>query len=66
MGCSFGLLLLVGCQAIPVHRQAVLSQPNLQFSESSAFAYGTRTTANLEPGTEARGGAAASGCSACQ
>lgn len=64
--CSILMAVLSGCQAIPAYEQAYLSQPGMQFSDSTVETDDPSLIAQVEPGTDDDGGAAASGCSACR
>ena len=68
LGLLSGLLvlLLTGCRQIPVYEQVSLSRPGMQFSDSPALAGTSALLSTIEPGTDDRGGANASGCTACQ
>ena len=57
--------LLAGC-AVPVHRQRLVSKPNMQFSDSPVFNYQSRTLSQIETGAAASGGAQAAGCTSCR
>ncbi|MEX0320523.1 MAG: hypothetical protein AB3N63_00035 [Puniceicoccaceae bacterium] len=60
------VIALSGCAAVPAYEQAELSRPGMLFSDSPALADGGSLIASVEPGTDDRGGAAASGCTVCQ
>lgn len=60
------VIALSGCAAIPAYEQAELSRPGMLFSDSPALSDGGSLIASVEPGTDDRGGAAASGCTVCQ
>lgn len=60
------VIALSGCAAVPAYEQAELSRPGMLFSDSPALVDGGSLIASVEPGTDDRGGAAASGCTVCQ
>lgn len=57
---------LMGCKAIPLNQQGLVSKPNMTFSDSPVFAYQSNVLTQVEPGTAGSGGAQAAGCTACQ
>ena len=59
------LPLLAGC-AVPVHQQRLVSQPNMQFSDSPVFAYQSRLLPQVESGAAASGGGQNAGCTSCR
>lgn len=60
------VLAFAGCAAVPAYEQAQLSRPGMLFSDSPALSDSSSLVASVEPGTDDRGGAAASGCTICQ
>lgn len=62
LACSW----LLGCKAIPLNQQGLVSKSNMTFSDSPVFAYHSNVLTQLEPGTAGSGGAQAAGCTACQ
>lgn len=60
------LLSAGGCASVSLSDQARLSHPGLQFSDSPALADTGSVFSTVEPGTDDRGGASASGCTACR
>ncbi len=65
VACILCGLLLSGC-AVPVHQQRLVSQPNMQFSDSPVFSYQARQLTQIESGAAAYGGAQAAGCTSCR
>jgi hypothetical protein len=65
MACILCGILLSGC-AVPVHEQRLVSQPNMQFSDSPVFSYQARQLTQIESGAAASGGAQAAGCTSCR
>lgn len=61
-----GMGLLTGCAHPTISDQAQLSRPGMTYSDSPALADSGSLLSRLEPGTDNRGGASASGCTACQ
>lgn len=59
------LAVASGC-AVPVHEQRLVSQPNMQFSDSPVFNYQARQLTQIESGAAASGGAQAAGCTSCR
>jgi hypothetical protein len=57
---------LMGCKAIPLNDQGLVSKPNMIFSDSPVFAYQSNVLTQIEPGTAGSGGAPVAGCTACQ
>ena len=57
---------LIGCKAVPLNQQGLVSKPNMTFSDSPVFAYQSNVLTQVEPGTAGSGGAQAAGCTACQ
>ena len=62
---SLALAVLAGC-AVPVHRQRLVSKPNMQFSDSPVFNYQSKVLSQVESGAAASGGAQAAGCTSCR
>lgn len=64
----FALLLIIitGCSHVDAPMQRLVSKPNMVFSDSTVFAYQSRFTAIIEPGSASDGGSAATGCSSCR
>lgn len=60
------LPLAVGCRAVPVHQQRLVSQPNMQFSRYPAYTREPQLLSQIETGAALSGGATASGCSSCR
>ena len=60
------LLAIGGCAAVPAYEQTELSRPGMLFSDSPALSDSSSLIASVEPGTDDRGGATASGCTICQ
>ena len=68
---AVGILLLVGmlgvgCKAVPVMQQRLVSKPNMVFSDSPVFSYQSQVLTQIEPGSALSGGAQAAGCTACR
>jgi hypothetical protein len=60
------LSLLSGCAQPGLSDQANLSRPGMQFSGSAVLSSGSSLVSTIEPGTEDRGSASASGCTVCR
>lgn len=58
--------LMAGCANPSLSDQANLSRPGMVFAESPAYSAQPDLLSSIEPGTDTRGGASASGCTACQ
>ena len=56
----------VGCKAVPVMQQRLVSKPNMVFSDSPVFSYQSQVLTQIEPGSALSGGAQAAGCTACR
>ena len=68
---AVGILLLVGmlgvgCKAVPVMQQRLVSKPNMVFSDSPVFSYQSQVLTQIEPESALSGGAQAAGCTACR
>jgi len=68
MGVSLGIavIILAGCSNVPAYEQASLSRPGMLFSDSPVLADAASILSTVEPGTDDRGGASASGCTVCR
>ena len=68
MGVSLAIAVisLTGCSSVPAYEQALLSRPGMLFSNSPALADAASILSTVEPGTDDRGGASASGCTVCR
>jgi hypothetical protein len=60
------LVLASGCSTVSLGDQVRLARPGMQFTDSPALADAASVLSTVEPGTDDRGGAAASGCTACR
>ena len=58
--------LVSGCSHVPAYDQAMVSKPNMIFSESPVFDFGSKVLPRIEPGASASGGAQAAGCATCR
>jgi len=61
-----GWLALCGCGSVPVHKQRLVSKPNMLFSDSAVFTYLPKLLVQTEPGAAATGGSQAAGCTSCR
>ena len=62
----FATLLLSGCASVEVHKQRLVSKPNMLFSRSAVFDYSSRIMPQLQPGLAVSGGAQPSTCTVCR
>ncbi|NDV63319.1 hypothetical protein G0Q06_12710 [Puniceicoccales bacterium CK1056] len=60
------MLLISGCASPSISDQAQLSRSAMLFSDSPALAGSAELISTIEPGTDSRGGASASGCTVCR
>ncbi|WP_309021479.1 hypothetical protein [Pelagicoccus sp. SDUM812002] len=60
------VVLISGCQIVPAYKQQHVSKAGMTFSESLVENSESSLTAQVEPGSQASGGAQASGCTACR
>lgn len=58
--------LLSACANVPAYQQERLSQPSMTFSDDVVDTQRATLVGQLEPASEASGGAQSSGCSACR
>jgi len=60
------LFIGTGCASVSLSEQAQLSRSGMLFSDVPTLSDSASVLATVEPGTDDRGGAAASGCTACK
>lgn len=58
--------ILSGCAAVDASQQRLVSKANMQFSDSSVFAYQGKLFAQTEPGSASSGGSQSAGCTSCR
>ena len=59
-------LFLSGCASVDVHKQRLVSKPNMQFSRAAVYSYSSRIMPQLQPGLAVSGGAQPTSCTVCR